>query len=100
VADIVNPEAIRFVNEEIRPLCEAARSLAARIDSMKDRWDAGISDIFANNEDVLIDGRADKGVSVLTSLNIKQAGAGLLAMRAAIDDAQISKPCVRPINVD
>jgi hypothetical protein len=99
MADITDPEAIRFVNEEIRPLCESARALAARIDSMKDRWDAGISDIFANNEDVLIDGRADKGVSVLTSLNIKQAGADLLAMRASITDAQISKPCVRPIEI-
>jgi hypothetical protein len=100
MADITNPEAIRFVNEELRPLCEAARALAARIDAMKDRWDAGVSAIFANNEDVLIDGRAEQGVSVLNSLNIKLAGADLLAMRAAITDAQISKPCVRPLNAD
>jgi hypothetical protein len=100
MADITNPEAIRFANEELRPLCEAARALAARIDAMKDRWDAGISDIFANNADVLVDGRAEQGVSVLTSLNVKLAGADLLAMRAAVTDATISKPCVRPLNAD
>jgi hypothetical protein len=98
VADITDPQAIVFANEQLRPLCEKARALAAEIDAMADSWNAGISDLFANNVDVLVDGRAAQGVSVLTSLHIKQAGADLLAMRAAITDAQISRPCVRPLN--
>lgn len=94
---ITNPEAIRFVNEQVRPLCERVRALMAEISAMRTVWDSGVSSSFSNNVDIVEDGRETEGVSRLTALNVTQALSIMGNMSAANNSEIISKPCVRPL---
>jgi len=103
MAEITNAEAIRFVNEQVRPLCEAARALKARIDAAQTQWYGGIDAHFATAEDTVEDGREDQGVSRLTAGDVTTAIAQLLktatGQAAEWNDAVVSKPCVRALHV-
>jgi len=92
---ITNPEAIRFVNEQIRPLCERVRALNAEINAMNTLWSSGLNASFPNTTEVLTDNRVNEGVSILTGANINQAVGTLIAMEFASNDEIIAKPCVR-----
>jgi hypothetical protein len=92
---ITNPEAIRFVNEQIRPLCEKARALNAEINSMQTLWFSGLNVSFPNTVEVLEDNRVSEGVSILTGANINSAVGILAAMTTASNAEIIAKPCVR-----
>lgn len=100
--DIVNPEAIRFVNEVVRPLCEEARGLKVRLGAMKTAWFGGINNLVGNGaNDNIADGREGEGVSRLTAADITNAVSQLL--KTAPGEAQewnpeiIQKPCVRQL---
>jgi hypothetical protein len=94
---ITDPQAIRFVNEAIRPLCEQLRSLKANIDAATFSW-ATIAALVPNDAgELLEDGRAAEGVSRLTGADIRAVVAILGNVRTAVVDATVSKPCVRPL---
>jgi hypothetical protein len=93
---ITDPEAVRFVNEQVRPLCEEARALMARVGAMTTSWNAGINASFSNNADTLENGREAEGVSRLTALQVSQA-VGQLQAVSALNTEIIAKPCVRPL---
>lgn len=91
MAVITDPEALRFVNEQVRPLCEELRAFKARADAAKITWQAGLSAKFPNGDTV--QDRVAEGVSVLTGLEVQQAVGELFGVTP---NAQIiSKPCVR-----
>lgn len=95
---ITDPQAIRFVNEQVRPLCEQARALVARIDAMNTSWGAGINALFPNDTTALTDGRVAEGVSQLTGAQVTAAVGNLLALKTASNSQIIDKPCVRPLS--
>jgi len=98
MANIVNPEAIRFVNEQVRPLCEEVRALNARISAMQTLWFSGLNNSFPNTTDAVADGRDAEGASRLTGANINSAVGIMIAMLGASNSEIIEKPCVRPLS--
>jgi hypothetical protein len=99
MANIVNPEAIRFVNEQVRPLCEEARALMARIDALNTLWTSGLNAAFPNDVSPVVDNRDAEGASRLTGANVQSAVGTLLAIKTASNSQIIEKPCVRAISV-
>ena len=104
MADIVNPEAIRFVNEVVRPLAEKMRGLDVEIDAALVTWNAGIGTIIGTSAaDKILDGREAEGVSRLTAANVAALGVEMMAYQARCNLAGvaeiISKPCVRTLQV-
>ena len=98
---ITDPEAIKFVNEYIRPMCENVRYMGARGADFANKW-AQISALFPNDAlETVEDGRENQGVSRLTGADINAvAGAFTLLLSeisGAAAQAVISKPCVRPL---
>lgn len=95
---ITNPEAIRFVNEQVRPLCEKARALSVEISAMKTLWFGGLDAQFPNDTTGLDDGRDGQGVSRLTGAQVQLAVGVLIAMLDQANAEIIAKPCVRPLS--
>lgn len=104
MADITNPEAIKFCNERIRPLAEDMRSLKAEVDATLVTWFGGLNTVIGSSpDDDLQDGREDEGVSRLTGQDIANLVTQLDAYQTQLDQAGvadiISKPCVRVLEV-
>ena len=101
-ADITNPEAITFCNEEVRPLAEDVRALKARIDASVIRWYAGINAKIPNDSSALQDGREAEGVSRLEGTNINSFMGVLVNLQTSLDaagvDGIVSLPCVRALS--
>jgi hypothetical protein len=101
MADITSVEAIRFVNEVVRPSAEKIRNFKAEIDSAIVTWWAGMNTLIPNNSSPLADGRENDGVSRLTGADINSFMAQLLAAKTAWElsgvPQVIAKPCVRPL---
>ncbi len=100
MADITDPQAVRFVNEEVRPLCEEVRALKARILATQTEWFAGMNTTIPNTSDSLEDGREAEGVSRLTGAQITNAVGVLIAVATEVNDEIISLPCVRPLQAN
>lgn len=104
MANITNEEAIRYVNEQVRPIAERMRSLKIEIDAALVDWNAGLDTLIgssaANN---LLDGREDEGVSRLTAADITALGVEMITYQAQLEVAgvaeTVSKPCVRTVQV-
>ncbi len=99
MADITNPVAIKFVNEEIRPLCEQIRALCAKITNSRTSWFGGINNSFPNDSSPVVDGREGEGVSRLTGADINSVMGIAIAMLDASNAEIIEKPTVRPLEV-
>lgn len=102
---ITNPQAIRFANEQVRPLAEKLRALKAEIDSMMVDWFGGVNAIIPNdNNELLEDGREAEGVSRLDGDDI----VGLIIVAQGVQSTlntagyadRIAKPCVRPLDAN
>lgn len=61
-----DPEAIRFVNEKIRPLAEKLEALSAELGVFRTQWFGGLNTHFANAGEPVEDGREAEGTSRLT----------------------------------
>ena len=98
---ITDPEAIKFVNEYIRPMCENVRYMGARGTDFANKW-AQVATLFPDSAaEAIEDGREGQGVSRLTGADIN-AVAGVFTLllseiSGATAQAVISKPCVRPL---
>ena len=99
MADIVNPEALRFVSEQIRPLCESLRGIKAQMVAMKVLWDDHVGALIPNDLSPVADGREAEGVSRLTGADVNNARNAMAALIPGISDGVIGKPCVRPIDL-
>tara|TARA_R100000005_G_scaffold90947_1_gene62811 strand:+ start:586 stop:909 length:324 start_codon:yes stop_codon:yes gene_type:complete len=96
---ITDPEAIKFVNEYIRPMCENIRYMKARGDDFAIKW-AQLSSSFPNDTSVVEDGRDAEGVSRLTGADINAVATVFNTLLGDIDstaEAVIAKPCIRPL---
>ena len=101
---ITSPEAIRYTNEVVRPMCERLRALKAEIDSALVTYNAGLGDVFYNDAAGLVDdGREDEGVSRLTGNDILLVITQLQAIQTQLNGGGvanvIAKPFVRPLAV-
>lgn len=97
---ITDPEAIRFANEQVRPIAEQLRALKVRIRAMQTSWFAGRNQAFPNTSDPLEDGREAEGVSRLTGANVNSLVGIAIATADEINDEIVSLPCVRPLSVE
>lgn len=98
---ITSTEAIKFSNEQVRPLSEKMRNLYYELKSMVADWNNGDSANFpVDDQDMLEDGREVNGVSRLSgndvNLFISQAQAYIAQIEGAGVLNVVSKPCVRP----
>lgn len=99
---ITDAEAIRYCNEQVRPLAERMRALDYEIQAALVTYNAGVGDIFYNaTGETIEDGRADEGVSRLTGNDVLLLVTQMQAYKTAMDQAGvrnvISKPCVRTL---
>jgi hypothetical protein len=102
---ITNPEAIKFTDEQIRPMAESVRGLKVRIDAAATKWLGGMSAIVGSKaEDTIEDKRDADGVSRLTSADVVAVMTQLLAIQNILDQGGVAgvieKPCVRAIGVN
>ncbi len=96
---ITDPEALRFINEQIRPLCESTRALKVRMSAMKTMWDDHIGALIPSDTSAVEDGRESEGVSRLTGLDVNNVRNAMAVLITSIGDTVIGKPCVRPLEV-
>lgn len=94
MAAITDPEAIRFVNEQVRPMCEKTRALMTEIASMQTLWYAGLNNKFPNDASPVDDKRETEGVSRLTGADVTAAVANMIDIHNTHNSEIISKPCV------
>ncbi len=94
-----SPQLVRFVNDEIRPLCEAARALKARIAVATTEWYGGVNALTTNDSNLLVDGREAEGLFPLTGADVTNAIGNLISVASGVNDEIIQKPCVNPLRV-
>lgn len=98
-----NPEAIRFVNETVRPLAEKIRALKAELNAARVTWYSGMNANFNKGTELVEDGRDAEGVSRLACDDVinfmSQAIKTAEAEASAWNDQVVSKPCVRAFHV-
>lgn len=99
MADVTSPEALRFVAEQIRPICESLRAIKIRMSAMKVLWDDHVGTLIPNDSSPIADGREAEGVSRLTGADVNNARNAMAALIAGISDTVIGKPCVRPVDL-
>jgi hypothetical protein len=92
---IDDPQAIKFVNENIRPMCEITEDLVASISTLTTAWFGGLNLLFPNDGTLVDDGREAEGVSRLTGANINSVMGILIAIGNASNSEIINKPTVR-----
>jgi hypothetical protein len=97
---IDNPQAIKFVNEQVRPMAERLRAIKAEIDGMMVDWFAGIDALVPNDPTPVADGREAEGVSRLTGADCVSLVVAAQAVQTALASysAIVAKPCVRPLS--
>ena len=99
---ITDPRAVRYVNECVRPLCEAIRNLKARGGVALLKWETEIAPLVPNDGSLLDDGRTAEGVSILTGADINAVLGVMTQLNAALDAdpsiaAIVNKPCVQQL---
>lgn len=104
MAEITDAEAIRFVNEQIRPMAERLRDLNALMDYARGLWIGGeLMAHFANDADTVEDGREAEGVSRLTAKDVSDLVGQLATILTQFEETGvmdiIRKPCVRTMRV-
>ena len=71
MADITDPEAVRFSNERARTLADVATRYYYAAKSFLQEWDAtSMGDKITNTADDIIDGAATDGRHVITGANV------------------------------
>ena len=103
MADITEPQVVKFTNEVVRPLAESFRALKTRVDAALVTWDGTISTETPDDASVLADEREAEGVSRLTGADLNSFVAKLTGFKnimeqAGVEDC-INKPCVRALKV-
>ena len=70
MANITDVAAIKFSNEQIRPLADMLASLYYRAKTVVDDWNATtMSGKIPNTTDVLIDGAAEDGRTIINGID-------------------------------
>ncbi len=73
MADITNPEVVRFCNEKVRALADLATRYHYAALALLNEWDAtGMGALIPNTADVVVDGSAGDGRSPITGAMVNQ----------------------------
>lgn len=71
MADITNPQAVKFANEHARTICDKYAQLYYAAKTVLDVWGAqGIGALVPNTTDVIVDGSAQDGRATITGANV------------------------------
>jgi hypothetical protein len=101
--DITDAEAIRFVDEVIRPTAESMRALSAEIDAALVTWFAGINTTITNDASPILDDREEDGVSRLVGSDVVNFITQMAAYQTQMNQpgvaSVISEPCVSRLEV-
>jgi len=102
--EIVDPEAIQFVNEIIRPLSEWVRGTNVIVDEAAAEWiGQAMNAYFANGPDTVEDGREAQGVSRATAQDVTDFVGVVAAIKAVLDAPGVMdivrKLCVRTLRI-
>ena len=86
MADITNPEAVRFCNEVIRPLADVATRYYYAALAVVNEWEAtGMAAKIPNTADVVVDGSAQDGRSPITGAKVNGLKNHVAAMLADLE---------------
>ena len=100
MADITDPEVIRYTNETTRPMMEKLVALAAQIDAALLVNDVQIQPLLVASgnvpSDPIMDGREAQGVSRLTMQDHMNAVKLLQALQSRFDQAGVRAAMVKP----
>lgn len=107
MSNVVDPEAVKFIREQIRPIAEQSRAITMRIRSALAKWNGnadygvtGISTLIPDGEGFVEENRTAEGVGDLSCANINSIMRGLAIAEAAYDDGLMEKACVRTLSAD
>ena len=95
---ITNLEAVKFSNEQVRPISEKMRNLYYECKSMESDWYNGVNTMIPNDDaEILEDNRpSDSDLSGVDIINMAVQVAGYIAMIEQTGVLNIiAKPCVR-----
>jgi hypothetical protein len=93
-----NAEAIRVMDEEIRPLADTLMKAYFEMDNFLTKWNNGMSDLFAGcdtADDLILDGRKD-GVSKLHGLDLRSFIAVVEGTNATVKQEEYAKAAFKP----
>jgi len=97
---ITDPEVIRFINEEVRPLAEQMRAMKIKSAQIVARWFGNaINSRTPNDSTAVDDGRQTEGASRLTGADVNSLIGQAANISSQFNTDIIEKPCVRPLNV-
>ena len=100
---MTTPQAIKFTNEQVRPMAERLRGLKAEIDASLVQWFDGMNSEFSNDDTPVEDGRENEGISRLTGEDVNGLMFVLSEVQTVLNQPgyaeRIAKPCVRPLRV-
>lgn len=84
--DITNPEAVRFANEKVRTLADAATKYYYAGKAFTNEWDAtDMGSKIPNTADTIIDGAAVDGRTPITGANVNGLKGHVDAMIADLE---------------
>ena len=104
MADIIDPQVIKWSNEKARPFAETLLVLLLQSKELTANYDEKIAPLVAGNvgTDLLEDGRAAEGVSRLTASDLSALLAvanNLNALATPAVFTTVRKPVVRKIEI-
>jgi len=103
MAAITDPEAIAFVNNYVRPMCEKVRDLKILLDETTATWFLGVNSHFSTGSDTVEDGRESEGVTQLLASDVSNAITQLMAIQSVLNGGGVMdvvrKPTVRQVEV-
>lgn len=81
MADITNAEAVKFCNEEIRPLADQYAQLYWACKTVAEAWAArGMGTLIPNTADVIVDGSATDGRAQITGAKVNTFATSVTAL--------------------
>lgn len=98
---ITDPQAIRFVQEEVRSICEEIRAVKVRSAQITSKWfGSSVNLMFPNTSEVVADGRHERdGISQLTGADVNSVIGQLANISSQYNTDIIEKPCINPLRV-
>jgi hypothetical protein len=102
---ITDPKVIKFMNEEVRPICEAMQALEARVNAVSTRYVEQVLPVVAGNVDgdIIDDNRLPEGISQYTKLDLTRWAAIVSGLRTELQKANVAetidKGAVNPVRL-
>ena len=86
MADITDPQAVAFCNEEVRTIADQYSQLYYKLDAFLNEWNAqNIGALIPNTADVVIDGSATDGRASITGAKVNGLVTNLTALRSDLE---------------